>query len=221
VEPFSDSNLQFLKVPKCPGKAADLFRIELTSGEMIDPAVFGLRQLTERSFLLSLAHALDSAVAVGLDIARRIGWDGERHAWQLGELNRAYYVTAAERAPGEIEPDEYHRGIAPSVKLLYAVVLRLVDVDLSAAIEFGRRWSLTNSPVHLRLWAAMARSARIVPAGEVSAWLLSLGDRHFWDLHGYPEIAELRATRFAELGRNFSPRLGEGVGFGGCCQRTA
>jgi hypothetical protein len=36
----------------------------------------------------------------------------------------------------------------------------------------------------------------------VGTLLLSLDDRRFWDLHDYPEIAELRAVRFGELGPN-------------------
>ena len=155
--------------------------------------------MTDRSFLVSLALALDAAVINGLDIARRIGWDGERRLWQLGQLHRVYYVPAAERADGEHEPDEFNRGIAPSVKLLHAVVSRLVDIDISGAVEFVRRWKLTNSPVHLRLWAALSRDSRVTPANEVGAMLLSLDDRRFWNLDDYPEIAELRAKRFGEL----------------------
>ena len=77
----------------------------------------------DRPFLSAVsAHALDTAVIAGLDIARRIGWDGERRFWLLGQLHRVYYVVAAKRAPGEHEPDEFIGGIAPSVKLLHAVI---------------------------------------------------------------------------------------------------
>jgi hypothetical protein len=79
------------------------------------------------------------------------------------------------------------------------VVSRLVDIHLSGAVEFVRRWKLTNSPVHLRLWAALSRDSRVIPTNEVGAVLLSLDDRRFWSLHDYPEIAELRARRFSEL----------------------
>jgi len=166
---------------------------------MVDPAELELGGLTDRSFLMSLAHALDAAVVNGMDIARRIGWDGERQLWQLGQLHRIYYVPAAERADGEHEPDEFHQGIAPSAKLLHTVVSRLVDIDIPGAVEFVRRWKLTHSPVHLRLWAALSRDSGVTPANEVGALLLSLDDRNFWNLHDYPEIAELRAIRFGEL----------------------
>ncbi len=199
VEPFSDVHLHFRKLPRRPKKVEDLFSMGLTSGEIVDPGVLELGGITDRSFLVSLALALDAAVVNGLDIARRIGWDGERRFWQLGQLNRVYYVPVGERADGEHEPDEFNRGIAPSAKLLHAVVSRLVDIDISGAVEFVRRWKLTNSPVHLRLWAALSRDSRVTPANGVGAMLLSLDDRRFWNLDDYPEIAEVRAKRFGEL----------------------
>jgi hypothetical protein len=199
VEPFSDLHLSLRSAPKRPKKVEDLFSTRLTSGRIVDPRVLELGGLTDRSFLLSLALALDTTVVEGLDIARRIGWDGQRRLWQLGQIHRVYYVPATERADGEHEPDEFHSGIAPSIKILHSVVSRLVDVDKSTAIEFVLRWQLTNSPIHLRLWAALSRDSRVASANEVGAVLLSLDDRRFWNLHDYPEIAELRAKRFSEL----------------------
>ena len=199
IEPFSGLHLHYRKLPRRPKKVEDLFVARLTSGEIIDPGVLELGGLTDRSFLLSLALGLDAAVVRGLDIARRIGWCGEGNLWQLGGLHRVYYVPVAERADGEHEPDEFHQGIAPSVKLLHAVVSRFVDIDNPSAIEFVRRWKLTNSPILLRLWAALSKDSRVAPANEVSALLMSLDDRRFWNLHNYPEITELRAKRFGEL----------------------
>ncbi len=199
VAEFSALHLESRVLPKRPKTIGDLFSTRLKSGEVVDPSVLVLGDLNDRSFLLSLALALDAAVAGGLDIARRIGWDGERRLWRLGQLYRVYYVPVADRADREHEPDEFHRGIAPSVKLLHAVVSRLVDIDISGALQFVRRWKLTNSPVHLRLWAAISRDPRVTPTNEVGTLLLSWDDQHFWNLHDYPEIAELRAKRFSEL----------------------
>ena len=147
VEPFSGLYPIFRERPARPKNVEDLFSMRLTSMRIVDPGMLKLATVTDHSFLVSLAHALDSAIINGLDIARHIGWDGEHRLWRLGQLYRVYYVPAAERAEGENEPDEFHRGIAPSVKLLHAVVSRLVDVDNSTAIEFIRRWQLTNAPI--------------------------------------------------------------------------
>lgn len=200
VKPFSGLHPTFREPPRRPQKVEDLFSTELTSaGNLIDLSVLELDSLTDRSFLVSLALALDAAVANGLDIARRIGWDGERRLWQLGLLYRVYYVPIADRADGEQDPDEFHEGIAPSVKLLHAVVSRLIDIDISAANVFVCRWKFSESPVYMRLWAALSLDSRVSSANEVFTFLMSLDDRRFWDLHDYPEIAEMRAKRFGEL----------------------
>ena len=190
--------LHYRKPPRRPKKVDDLLSATLTSGEAVDPNELGIGGVTESSFIVTLATALDVSVNSGLDTAQRIGWDGES-LWQVGELHRVYYLSGTERASGQQDPDRFHTGIAPAVKLLHAVVSRLADVDLIRATQFVGRWKLTDSLVHVRLWAAMARDPRITPANEVGVFLLSLDSRHFWDINSFPEFAELRAKRFGEL----------------------
>jgi hypothetical protein len=199
VKPFSDIDLYYRTLPKHPKNIEEMFSTSLTSGKIIDPDELGLSDVTDKPFLMSLAHALDAAVVSGLDIARRVGWDGEHHFWQLGQLNRVYYVPDADRVNGEDEPDEFNQGIAPSVKLLHYVVARLSNIDITSAVEFVCRWKLIKSPVHQRLWAALSRDPGVTDAKEVGMFLLPLENNRFWDLQNYPEIAELRAKRFAEL----------------------
>ena len=196
IEAYESWQYQFRKFPKWPKTFHDLFQAKLTSGKIIAPASLGLQELTEGEFIVSLANALDAAVMRGLDIARRIGWRGEDLL-----LNRVYYVAKSKRDVGMNEPDKYSQGIAPSVKLLYEVVSRLVDIDCSAALTFISRWKQTDSPIHRRLWAAMARSrdSRIMSASEVGDFLLCLDHEIFWDAYRHPEIAELRARRFSEF----------------------
>ena len=194
IESYEDwEELQFRKLPKQPKTFRDLFLARLTSGEIIDPAFLGLQKLTEGEFLISLANALDAAVIRGLDIGRRIGW--RSHLF----LSRVYYVSESERGKGNDEPDEFVQGIAPSVKLLYSVVSRLADIDRPTALGFISRWKRQDSPVHLRLWAAMSRDLRITPAAEVGDFILHLKKEVFCDVEHHPEIAELRARHFSEL----------------------
>ena len=105
----------------------------LTSGKVVDPHTMGLHEIEDDAFLGALANALDSALTHGLDTARRLGWDGERKLYQLGQLHRAYFVPDSERKAGEHEPDEFHKGIAPCVKLLHFVVDHLVKRRASVA----------------------------------------------------------------------------------------
>ena len=208
VKTYSGRELQFLNLPKRPKTVHDLFRATLTSEDIVDPASLGLQELTEGEFIVSLANALDAAVMHGLDIARRIGEgrvenrvhyvaQSERDAGRV--VNRVYYVAQSERDAGTHEPDEHNRGIAPSVKLLHAVVSRLVDIDYPAALTFISRWKQTDFPIHWRLWAAMSRDSRITSPSEVGDFLLSLDNKVFWAAYSHPEIAELRARRFSEF----------------------
>lgn len=194
IKAYGKWQLQFRKLPKRPKTFRDLFQATLTSGKVVDPAFLGLQELTEDEFIVSLANTLDVAVMRGMDIARRIGWE-------KGDLllHRVYYVAKSERGEGTHEPDEHNQGIAPSVKLLHAVVSRLVDIDRSAAFTFISRWKQTDSPIHWRLWAAMSRDSRIASASEVGDFLLHLDHEAFWDAYRHPEIAELRARRFSEF----------------------
>lgn len=196
VKPFLSMDLPFRKAPRKPKKVEDLFSVGLTSGKAVDPDLLNLDNLNDSFFLFSLAHGLDTAVSNGLNIAQRIGWNADQ---QLGQLHRVYYVKAADLAEGMYEPDKFHQGLAPSVKLLHTVVDRLVDIDITKAIKFVHRWKLSDSPVHLRLWAALSRNPRVTAASEVSTMLLSLDNQRFWDLYDFPEVAELRAIRFSEF----------------------
>ncbi|WP_147283641.1 hypothetical protein [Bosea caraganae] len=199
VEPIASWHWQFVKKPRGPKNIEDLLSVSLTSGDLVDLNVLELSRLTDIQFLVSLARALETSVNSGLDIGRRIGWDESRSFLGLGMLNRVFYTQLARRAGEDSEPDAYHHGIAPSVKLLHAVVARIADLDPASARPFIRRWSLDPSPVHVRLWAAIARSDQLASAAQVRDFLLAVDDRKFWDLHAFPEIAELRAKRFRDL----------------------
>lgn len=188
---------------KHPRSVYDLLSVRLTSGTYIDPRTLGIDGLMEQNFLVSLARALEAALSQGLECARRTGWDGEGLPWQIGSLYRVYHVSGGE---GE-DPDKYHRGVAPSVKLLHAVVKRLAVLQPSLAREFAQGWKAVSSPIYLRLWATTACDAAVVDANDVSQVLLALDDERFWSLHYYPELAELRARRFSDLGASSQAAL--------------
>lgn len=199
VEPFSSLHLHYRKLPKRPRRVRDLFNTGITSGETIDPADFSIPTITDKSFLFLLGNALDHAVNHGMDIARRLGWDGEHRMWTLGMLHRVYYVSKQERGLGNNEPDSFHRGLAPSVKVLHAIVSQLLEIKVDLALPFIRRWTSFSDPIHRRLTATFLGDSRIGKRHEVFAFIQSLTNREFWDVNEYPEIAELRATRFSAL----------------------
>lgn len=202
VEPIDEWRWNYIKKPRRPKTVEHILSASLTSGELIDLNVLELAKLDDIDFLISLANSLEAAVCRGLDIARRLGWDGSRLFVGLGLVNRVYYTQPTRRGSEDGEPDAYHRGIAPSVKLLHAVVARVAEVQPVAAQSSVRRWQADGSSVFVRLWSAMARSSDLVTPDVVASFLKSLEDRLFWNLHTFPEIAELRAARFGEFDRS-------------------
>lgn len=199
VEPIDAWRWNYVKQPRKPKTVDHILSAGLTSGDLVDLNVLELAKLNDLAFLASLANTLEAAVNHGLDIARRLGWDGQRRLWQLGDLGRVYYVADAPRAREDGDPDVFHHGIAPSVKLLHAVVKMISELDPATTQNFALRWRSNGSPVHLRLWAAMSREAQITPADEVADFLTALDQDRFWDVHGFPEITELRAVRFRNM----------------------
>jgi len=214
VEPIGALRRRFLKQPRRPQTFEDLLSAKLTSGGLIDLKTLELGNLTDIAFLQSLGSRLDASVSHGLEIARRLGWDGKSGLWKLGGLGRVYYVTATSQEAASKDPDVYHQGIAPSVKLLYAVVARIAKLNTVAAAPFIQRWRSIASPIYIRLWAAAARSKELASAGEVGEFLIEIENRPFWDLNEFPEIAELRALRYCDLDQQFqlavSKRLRKG-----------
>jgi len=199
VEPIDAWRWNYVKKPRKPKTVEHILSARLTSGDLIDLNVLELTNLNDVAFLASLANALEAAVNHGLDIARRLGWSEARSFTGLGFLYRVYYTQPTRRGGEDGEPDAYHHGIAPSVKLLHAVVARISGLDPAAAQNFARRWRSNVSPVHLRLWAAISRKEQIAPTDEVADFLTALDQDRFWDVHGFPEIAELRAVRFRDM----------------------
>jgi hypothetical protein len=198
VTPLSDWQRRHRTPARRPKRIEDLLSASLRCRETVDPSVLKLDGISDVAFLLSLARALESALVDGLDIARRTGWDGSND-WVMHFLNRVYFVPKGERSGSEHEPDEFGRGISPSVKLLHYVVSLLIEADLKCASEFLRRWRTSECPVRIRLWAAMSRDPRVTSGSDVAEFLDEADDEQFWNVHRFPEVAELRARRFKDL----------------------
>ena len=200
VEPIDSFTWDFIKKPRRPKTIEHLLSVSLTSGDLLDLNDLRLPELTDLSFLMALAKALEGTVNRGLDAARRIGWNGTSDLWQLGSMHRVRYARYPDEDGEQREPDAHHHGIAPAVKLLHAVVTRLGELDPASARPFVQRWRLDGSPIHIRLWSELSLNRQFISVQEVEEFLLGLDQPQFWELHEFPEIAELRALRFGELG---------------------
>ena len=180
--------------PQVPG---DVIRVSLTSRGPVTPTTIRLALIDEVPFLAALANGLEAEVRRGMDAGRRIGWDGTyRLVGRLGLLHRIGFDAGV---PDDDDSDAFHRGIAPSVKLLFAVVERIATLDASAAMPFVESWGRRATPIDVRMWAAAAADPSLAPARSVEDFMQSADDRVFWDIHACPEVAKLRARRFVHL----------------------
>lgn len=185
------------RTPRAPN---DLISIGISSGDIIDPSELSIDIMTDLPLLLQIFHSLDAALVQCLDLGERIWGAADALApWHFGLLYRVYFAATADPGHSAEEPDRHHTGIAPLVKLQFAVAERIKDLSISHAAMIADLWLLRGTPTHVRMWAAFARDARIASADSVATWLLTLGTPAFWDTREYPEVAELRATRFAEF----------------------
>ena len=179
-----------------PRIVSDLASVTIASGRLVDVGQLGLENIRDESFLIDLAAALDSALRAAFSLGRRMGF--EEGDWRLGLPNRVYNVAGANGA-GEEDPDEFHRGIAPVVKLLYAVVEKLGRMNISSAKAIVGSWRSSSLPVHGRMWNAIARDPEYASPADVEFILAGASDDEFWGMGKRPEISELRAVRFSTL----------------------
>ncbi len=211
---------QAVQKPGSPKRFGDLLSARLTSislfkdirGGTID---IGLACMSDGHFLGALASELTSVVDQGHYVARRIYGDNENSWGDAGRvvnvhMEQAHEINQRRAGLGAIRlwAGAHNRGLAPSVKLLHATISRLAEVDPPEGAAFVRRWRDSRASIYRRLWASLvANNSRLACAGEVANFLMSGADVEFWDVRRFPEVAELRARRFSDLG----PRAQESV----------
>ena len=176
----------------------DVLHVGITSGKAVGLAKLGLARCQDADVLVELGELLDAGLGSGLHLSRKIRSGAGRrdtanddvaivHAWQRDATD------------ADSDPDAYRTGYAPIVKLLHEVVVRLAEVNAGRAKRFLAAWLADGSQLCRRLWAAMARDAALVSASEVGQFLAQSADEEFWGSLPAPEVAELRAVRFAGL----------------------
>jgi hypothetical protein len=183
------------RTPKKPKKISDILHLSVTSGTVEIGRGLSLEGVSDAAFLTEMGEALEAEVARVLHIGRRIGWHADRDLIWLGGLDRVQLRGTGEQD----EPDRFHRGIAPAVRLLMHTVDQLTRLAPAAARRFLQRWLTRSDPVHVRMWAAAALEPALATAEEVGHFLLQRTPHQTWKARQFPEIAELRAVRFSDL----------------------
>ena len=194
-----------------PKKVGDLLSASLTSiflavsygGHRLD---LGLEETGDAAFLRAVASALTSAVDRGLYLACRIYGTAEDEWPPMASPLRVYFVPPRRVAHDRdgsggpsFEPDAAFGGVGPAVKVLHAVLQRIVELDAGMARSIVAGWRHSDMAVYRRLWAAVARNPDAVSAAEVGEFLTRLDESDFWNYPCFPEFAELRAVRFGGL----------------------
>lgn len=182
---------------KAPKTVDDLLSINITSSHPVDPSELGIGGVSEIPFLVEIAEDLDSVISKTLSIAKRIGHDSSE--WRVGVPKRVYYVPSSQLSGDEHEPDEFATGIAGATKLLCAVVRRIAEINASSASAFVARWRVADDMIRKRLWCVMARDETHATPTQVFDSLIACNQRQFWSLDSAPEVAEVRALRFADM----------------------
>jgi hypothetical protein len=178
-----------------PRAVSDIASVNIASGRLVDIDRLGLESIQDEAFLIELVSKLDSAIRAAFSLAKRMGF--EEVDWRLELPNRIYTVATLDG--GEEDPDEYQRGIAPIVKLLYAVVERLGRVNISSAKATVASWRASSLSIHNRMWNTIARDPIYASPSEVESIITTASDIDFWGMGKHPEISELRAVRFSTL----------------------
>lgn len=205
IEPAGPNIAKRAKL-KGPLRIEDFLHPRLTSQRVVDLDLLSIKTINDVDFLSELASVLETSVRRGMGIARRIGWDGQYNFRRLGQISRVEY-TSSSVGNSVSDIDSRRSGIAPSVKLLLAVIKRLAQLDLNISRQIAGQWKHMPDPIHVRLWSALSKDVQITEPSEVGNFLLSLADEPFWNLNGFPEIAELRSQRFTQLSIQYQSDL--------------
>jgi len=182
--------------PKKPKRVEDLLSLRVASNTVDVGGALCLEGVPEAAFLVEVAEAVEAEVVRGLRVGARAGWHVDRDLVWLGGLGRLRLRRGLDAESAE----RFTTGIAPGARLLLHAVACLAALDPAAAAPILRRWRTRPDPVHARLWAAAAIEPSLVDGAEVASFLNDQPPRRVWDTYRFPEIAELRASRFASLG---------------------
>jgi len=213
ISPFNSELYNHFRKKK--KKSNILISPRITSVEPIKYSDLRINLINDLYFLEELAISLRSSIDRAISIAKRISNSKDPRPWILGEVKRVSYSISKEKVNEqdrsisfeyEEEPDDYSKGIAPSVKLLFEVVLRISEIknpDSNSVIDnITSQWRFSEHTIYQRLWAALAiRCKSHISSDQISQFLLNSKSELFWTIDNC-EITELRARRFRDLDLN-------------------
>jgi hypothetical protein len=159
-----------------------------------------------------------NALVAVLDVAREAGWmrDGRDLANRL--VARIAYRPTTDNSLGVVDdnengesrdPDAYHDGFAPLLRLMTAAFDALAEKDLDAVKRVANLWDGHSEALFVRLQAYAGLRPSIWDGGQVGQFLQRLPDLLFWRAGAFPEVATLRALRWSDLATDARERIAE------------
>lgn len=176
-------------VTGAPKKVADLLAIDFEHDHHVKLGEVGLAGCEDKRVWQELLDRVEGALFSALHVAERLGM-----TWSANWIARVY----PKDDEGDSDPDEYRSGLVAITRLHSAALARLAALDAQAGVDRVRTLESRPWPLARRLWSVAAMNPDLVDGEQLAAWLASLTDEELWRPHDYPELAELRSTRFAD-----------------------
>lgn len=197
---------RYYPLKKAIRKATDIVSVSVQSAKLMHPTSIKLNEIEDIFFLKRLADQLNSNLVWALDL---VNWLGTSN-YLLGLIYRIDFVEVDEalgHEQGDI--DKYSEGIAPTVKMLFAVVSRLIKLQPDKAMFYLDEWKSYDNEIHKRLYSNLLRIASKTKNYEVMNFIEELSTDQFWNSFSFPEIALLRAEGFKYFDEEQKIRLVE------------
>jgi hypothetical protein len=188
-----------------PRTVADLLSLDFEPDHHVRLAEIGLSDCKDPRVWEELLDRAEGTLFSRLHQADRLGL-----TWSANWITRVYPVDS----DGEIgtdgddkDPDRYRGGLVPITRLVSAALSRLAAIDPIAATKRVDGLALKAWPIARRLWAAAALDPAVVPTERLDTWSLSVSQEELWNVHAYPEFAELRSRRHGDLAADVRDQL--------------
>lgn len=177
-------------VSGAPKKVGDLLAIDFEHDHHVKLGEVGLAACEDTRVWQELLDRVEGALFSALHVAERLGM-----TWSANWIARVY----PKDDEGDSDPDEYRSGLVAITRLHSAALARLGALDAQAGAARVRTLESRPWPLARRIWSAAAINTDLVDGEQLAAWLAGLTDEELWRVHDHPELAELRAARFADI----------------------
>lgn len=157
------------------------------------------------NILSQILREATNALASAIDVAHKVGWITDEYDFANSRVARiAYDVETSSKNEDSNDqdvrdPDAYHDGFAPLLRLMTSTFDALAGKSLDSAKTIARQWGDYEAALFVRLQAHTGLHSLIWNGDRVGKFLEGLSEIAFWKWGEFPEIATLRALRWSDL----------------------